>query len=113
MIDSYRFGQIVVRGKRYSGDIKIVMGEVVSGWRRKEGHVLQASDIDDILSTTPEILVVGMGEPGNMRVSDDLRRHLPGSGLVLVEEPTSRAVKTFNEFFRSGRKVAGAFHLTC
>jgi len=113
MIDNYRFGQIEVRGKRYTDDIKIVIGQVISGWWRREGHVLHTSDIADILSTTPQILVVGMGEPGNMKVSEGLRKHLSGRGVILIEEPTSRAVETFNELFGSGRAVAGAFHLTC
>ncbi len=113
MIESYHFGQIQVDGKRYNSDVKIVSGEVISDWWRREGHVLDIGDVDDILSTGPETLVVGMGDPGNMRVKDTLRRHLEQLGVILIEEPTARAVRTFNDLSGSGRKVAGAFHLTC
>jgi hypothetical protein len=61
----------------------------------------------------PEILVVGMGDPGNMKVTDKLRKHLASLGIILIEESTSRAAETFNSLFSSGRNVAGAFHLTC
>jgi hypothetical protein len=113
MIEKYRFGEIQVNGRKYTGDIKIVSGEVLSGWWRREGHRLYISDIEDILSVGPEIIVVGMGEPGNMKVADELRKHLAGLGIILIEEATSQAAQTFNNLFRSGRNVAGAFHLTC
>lgn len=113
MIEDYRFGTIQVNGKRYDGDIKIVSGEVVSDWWRKEGHAVDFSDIEDILAARPETLVVGMGEPGNMRVREALRKHIAEVGITLIEEPTARAVETFNELSGPGRRVAGAFHLTC
>jgi len=102
-----------VSGKRYDGDIKIVSGEVVSDWWRKEGHALESSDVEDIIAARPETLVVGTGDPGRMKVRESLRKQLAELGMDLVEEPTARAVKIFNELSGSGHKVAGAFHLTC
>ena len=113
MIESYHFGEIVINGRRYRGDVKIIAGEVFSGWWRREGHVLAVADIQDILAATPELLVVGTGSQGNMKVDDDLRRHLVSLGTILIEQPTAKAVVTFNDLFKSGRNVAGAFHLTC
>lgn len=112
-IGAYRFGEIEVDGKKYHGDIKIIDRSVISNWWRAEGHELTGSDIEDILSEAPEILVVGTGQPGNMRVMDELRERLAAKGVSLIEEPTPRAVVTFNRLKKSGKKVAGAFHLTC
>ncbi len=112
-IGHYRFGEIEVDGKRYTGDIKIIDGSVVSNWWRAEAHELAGSDIEDILSEAPEILVVGMGLPGYMKVRDELRERLAASGISLIDEPTPDAVATFNRLNNSGKKVAGAFHLTC
>lgn len=112
-IGRYRFGEIEVDGKRYNGDIKIVDGSVVSNWWRAEGHKLAASDLEDILARSPEILVVGKGMPGNMKVMDQLRKRLESAGIALIDEPTPEAVATFNRAQKSGKKVAGAFHLTC
>jgi hypothetical protein len=112
-IDSYKFGEIEVGGKIYTGDIKIVAGAVISNWWRREGHVLASCDIEEILSDPPQILVVGMGLPGFMKVDGELRDRLAASGTSLIEEPTPNAVATFNRLTRSGGKVAGAFHLTC
>lgn len=112
-VGDYRFGEIVVDGRRYTGDIKIMGGFVVSDWWRAEGHRLAFSDIEDLLSRGPEVLVVGMGLPGRMKVSDQLRKRLAAAGISLIDEPTPRAVATFNRLNKSGKKVAGAFHLTC
>ena len=112
-ISSYRFGEIQVDGKKYNGDIKITDGSVISNWWRAQGHELAVSDIEDILSEAPEILVVGMGLPGYMKVRDELRQHLAATGISLIDESTPEAVATFNRLKKSGKKVAGAFHLTC
>lgn len=113
IIGNYKFGEIEVDGKVYTGDIKIVGGSVVSNWWRGEGHVLAIADIDDILAVAPRVLVVGMGLPGRMKVNEDLRERLNGMGTSLIEEPTAKAAATFNRLTKAGEKVAGAFHLTC
>ncbi|MBP8645694.1 MAG: hypothetical protein KBH99_06200 [Syntrophobacteraceae bacterium] len=113
MIAGYRFGSILIEGKSYHGDLKILEGRVLPDWWRKEGHRVTPEDITDILSARPEILVVGMGEPGRMRVSDTLRALLAEADIQLVEEPTAKAVEIFNRLYREEKKVAAAFHLTC
>jgi hypothetical protein len=112
-IANYRFGEIEVDGKKYHGDIKIINGSVISNWWRAEGHELAVCDVEDILSEVPEIVVVGMGLSGNMKVGDELRQRLAATGITLIDEPTPKAVATFNRLKKSVRKVAGAFHLTC
>ncbi|SPF40311.1 conserved hypothetical protein [Syntrophobacter sp. SbD1] len=112
-IGNYKFGEIVVDGKRYTGDIKIIDGSVISNWWRAEGHKLASADIEDLLSEAPEVLVVGMGLPGRMRIMGELRERLTATGISLIDEPTPKAVDTFNKLKKSGKKVAGAFHLTC
>jgi hypothetical protein len=112
-IGSYKFGEIEVDGKIYTGDIKIVAGSVISNWWRREGHVLAVPDVEEILSDPPRVLVVGMGLPGLMKVDGELRRRLSSIGTSLIEEPTPGAVAVFNDLTKSGEKVSGAFHLTC
>ncbi len=113
MIDSFRFGKIVVAGKAYGSDIKIVAGRVVSDWWRRSGHRVEIDDVQDILEASPEVLVIGKGQPGLMKVSSDLRRHLQTQGIEVIEERTSRAVDTFNRLHASGRRVAAGFHVGC
>jgi hypothetical protein len=113
MIKNYQFGRMIVEEKEHHSDLKIIGREVIPSWWRKEGHVVDAEDVDDILAANPEILVVGMGDPGKMQVSDSLRAVLASTHIQLIEKPTAEAAAMFNSLSESGRKVAGAFHLTC
>ena len=113
MIEDYQFGTMTVMGQRHSQDLKIVEGEIIGRWWRKEGHSVHPEDVEDVLGVKPEFLVVGMGQPGLMQVTPELRSALAGARVHLIELPTAQAVETFNELLRKGRKVAGAFHLTC
>jgi len=113
MIEKYSFGSIVVKGQTYKSDLKIIGGDVVSNWWRKEGHLLRIEDINDILKYKPEVLIVGTGFFGMMKIDEALKRFLEEKGIKLIAERTSKAVKTFNEVYGEFTKVAGAFHLTC
>jgi hypothetical protein len=113
MIEEYHFGSMAICGYRYQADLKILDGRVVTAWWRQQAHVLDVLDVEDILAAGPEILIVGMGQPGMMRVADSLRSTLAAQGIELTEEPTARAVQSFNRLFLEGKRVAAAFHLTC
>lgn len=113
MIETYSFGNIRINGKSYSSDVKIIGEKVVSNWWRKTGHVVDVDDVTDILNSDVEILVVGMGQPGLMKVSPALKSELKNRGIELIEKPTAEAYVEFNRLHAKGKKVAGAFHLTC
>lgn len=113
MITYFSFGKIVVNGKTYTDDIKIVRGQVISDWWRKSGHRVDAEDVADILESGPEILVIGKGSPGLMKTGASLREECATHNMVLIEKKTSKAIEVFNKFFQEGRKVAGGFHVGC
>jgi hypothetical protein len=112
MIESYNFGSITVDGETYTGDIKIVDGRVVAGWWRLEGHALAPADIEDILDARPDVLVVGTGDPGLMRVLPETEKRLEELGILLIARPTAEAVGVYNSMLGQ-RKTAFAAHLTC
>jgi hypothetical protein len=113
MITNFSFGKIVVNGKTYVDDIKIVRGQVISGWWRKSGHRVDVEDVADILEARPEVLVIGKGSPGLMKTSGPLREELATHHIVLIEKKTSKAIEVFNKFFREGKKVAAGIHVSC
>jgi hypothetical protein len=113
MIDQYHAGQMIISGKSYHKDLKIIGGKVVSNWWRARGHSLSAEDIADILAAKPTYLVVGMGYAGFMEVPDALCQKLQGLDIKLIKEKTQEATHAFNHLVAQGFKVAGAFHLTC
>jgi hypothetical protein len=104
---------MTVQGTKYYQDLKIIDGQVKSNWWRKEGHRLDAADISDILSTKPDVLIIGTGYAGSMQVPVSLRTAVEGQDIEVVALKTSEATETFNRLFAQGKNVAGAFHLTC
>ena len=113
MIEDYTPGRMTVNGETHKRDLKIVGDRIVPEWWREEDHRLDVGDVEDILAAAPEVLVVGMGYAGNMRVEETLRSRLRQEGIEIISERTGDAVKTFNDLRGKGQDVAGAFHLTC
>jgi len=113
MIEDYAPGRMTVNGETHKRDLKIIDARIVSEWWCKEDHRLDAGDLEDVLDAAPEVLVVGMGYAGNMRLEETLRSRFRKEGIEVVSERTGEAVKTFNDLCAKGKNVAGAFHLTC
>jgi hypothetical protein len=102
-----------VDGKKYCQDLKIFGNEVHGNWWRKQGHRVEVSDLKDILSANPDVMVIGMGYAGFMEVPDSLRLALKERNIELISDRTPEAAKAFNSIQSKGKKIAGAFHLTC
>jgi len=104
----------VVRGKRYSGDLIIFPDRVKENWWRKEGHKLSLEDLEEVFSYTPEILVIGKGYFGMMKIPEEVQRFITGEkNIELISSITGKAANMFNQLLKEGKKVVGAFHLTC
>jgi len=112
VIESYHFGSIVINGKEFRTDVVILPDRVNAGWRRKEGHILSVDDIKEIVDAEPEVLVVGTGYSGLMKIDRKTREHLRSSGIRLIVAKTEEACEIYNELSKSKRAVA-ALHLTC
>ena len=76
MIDSYEFGAAVIDGRRYSSDVIIYPDRVKDDWWRKEGHRLCIDDLGDVVENKPDVIVVGMGDPGLMRVLPETQDYI-------------------------------------
>ena len=77
VIDSYSFGCMVIDGKQYTKDLMILPdGSIFHPWWRKTGHTLAMPDLQGAIATTPDILVVGTGNPGLMKPEGDLSLQL-------------------------------------
>lgn len=113
MIESYEFGRMVIDGETFTSDIIIIRDRAKGGWWRKEGHRLDIDDVSEILQEKPDVLVVGTGYTGMMSVPEETRKFIQSNGIRLEAQPTVEAWKTYNEWLRSGRRIAAAFHLTC
>ena len=87
MIERYSFGSIIILGKQYTSDLKIINGQVHSDWWRKSGHAIAVGDVADILNAKPDCLIIGSGSSGLMKLSEQLKQHVIDCGIHVIEEP--------------------------
>ena len=113
-IDSYSFGNIQIDGKDYATDVVLLGGDVKSPWWREAGgHVYAAEDFEELVAAAPEVVVLGTGYFGRVKVLDETLSAFAEVGSEIVVERTGGAVEYFNRFADEGRDVAAALHLTC
>jgi len=113
-IDSYSFGRIRVDGIDYSKDVILLRNEVRSPWWRSAGgHVYAPTDLEEVVAAAPEIVVLGTGYFGRVKVLDETLTVCAEAGSEVIVEKTSRAVESFNQLAAEGRDVVAALHLTC
>lgn len=111
-IDSYRFGQVEIEGQAYCSDLIIYPDRIDSHWWRKEGHSLHVEDLSGVVKARPELLLVGTGQLGMMKIPQDTKDFLASLGIALVAEDTEKACESFNRIVGE-RNVVFAVHLTC
>ena len=112
-IDQYRFGHIDIEGHGYDADVLIFPDHVQERWWRKEGHQLAREDLETVLTEKPEVLVVGTGYYGRMKVPEATIDSLRSAGIDVRIEKTSEAVAEFNRLQRECARIVAALHLTC
>lgn len=131
MIEEYKFGLIVIDGKKYTQDVEVRWTlpeknslreqecEVLKWWR-KESHIFDLEDIQRALDQKPDLIVFGTGAYGVVKVSERTKREIEDRGIQLIIDKTEEAVKTFNIILRESKreigkekKVIGLFHLAC
>lgn len=111
-IDFYEFGRIVVNGQEYRQDLIILPDRIIYPWWRIEGHSLDPADLKEVWSEKANFLIIGTGAYGLMKVKEEVKKKALNLGLILIIQPTSQAVQSYNQKLEEG-KVMGAFHLTC
>ena len=120
MIEEYKFGFITIDGKTYNHDVEVLWTDEVLPWRRAESHVIEVEDVERAVEQNPETIIIGTGESGVAKVTEEAQRFIKERGIKLIIDYTEQATRTFNirkeeSEEEEGRpeKVIGLFHLTC
>lgn len=91
LIETYSFGNITIDGKTYTSDVIIYPDKINDSWWRKSGHLLQIEDLTDVILYNPEILIIGTGAHGLMKILDKTKKFLESKGIELIIAETKRA----------------------
>jgi polyphosphate kinase 2 (PPK2 family) len=112
MIDKFEFGAIQVDGRKHDTDVVIYPDGRVEPWHRSREHKVEARDLDKVLRDQPEVLIIGTGTTGNLRVSAEASDRLQEAAVEPIIERTFKACELYKRL--CGRRgVAALLHVTC
>ena len=112
-IDSTKFGSITIDGRTYHDKDNYIIswdGETI-GLHTAERHLFGKPELERMLKKNPEMIVVGIGVSGLLRVSDEVRSLCREKGIKFVEMISREAIVKFNE--NLDKRVVAFIHVTC
>ncbi|RLE98521.1 MAG: hypothetical protein DRJ63_07535, partial [Thermoprotei archaeon] len=95
-VEKYSFGEIVIDEKTYTRDLIITPSKIMPNWWRRAGHELCLDDIREVLEEDIEVLVIGTGYSGLMRVLPEVYEAAEKKGIRVITEKSAEACKIYN-----------------
>lgn len=119
-ITRFEWGRFEMGGEVHSEDGEgvgkdiFVIGNCVLPWSARKGHRLTPEMVDCALHKEIDVLVIGNGVNGAIKVSKKTRMAVIAAGITeLIVEPTPEACATYNRLVGEGRRVGLLAHGTC
>lgn len=112
-IESYQFGKMVIDGIRHTNDVIIHKNKVRADWLRERSHHLTLADIPCLQEEKPDVLIIGTGKFGLVKIHKDVSDYCTENGIELIQKDSSSAVDIFNDMQDFGKHIIAVFHLTC
>jgi hypothetical protein len=116
-IDKTKFGTITIAGKKYENDVIIRLDGGVEKRKKKlskaiygTSHTISLDEARYVYETGAERLIVGSGQSGMAKLSDEAAAFLKDQGCQVDLLPTPVAIKVWNDVKGS---VIALFHVTC
>jgi hypothetical protein len=105
-----RFGELKIDDKIYYSDM-IVWWDGEREFVEKD-HVLDMKLFTKLLRKKPDVMVIGTGQQGRVRIPDGIRELAKARNVRLFEEISEKAVEIFNAMVATGRKTVAFVHTT-
>lgn len=110
-IDNAFFGSIIINGQKHDTDLTIYWdGEIL---QRERKHNITRNDIEELMLKEPEVIVVGTGNSGMMKIDTEAELSARLNGVELVVAETPKAAQEFNKLMRLKKRVVAVMHATC
>lgn len=110
-LEGYSFGRVTVDGAEETRDLIVLPDRVVTNWWRQDGHSLAMVDLEDVLDSLPQRLILGTGAYGRLQPDPHVIAELGRRGTAVECLRTDEAVRRYSEL--DERQTAAALHLTC
>jgi hypothetical protein len=116
-IQGTEFGSITVDDETYDHDIVIRLSGKVKKRKKKlskeqngTSHTVSLAEAEHIYDDGAERLVIGTGQYGNVKLSDEAESYFKDKACSVELSATPEAVKAWNK--AEGKTIA-MFHVTC
>jgi hypothetical protein len=116
-IDGTEFGSITVDGEIYDHDIVIRLSGHVKKRKKKlskerygTSHTVSVEEAEHIYDDGAEHLIIGTGQHGVLKLSDEAEAYFKDHGCSVQALPTPDTVRAWND---AEGKVIAMFHVTC
>lgn len=111
------FGYITVEGSRFEHDIMIRLSGEIKKRKKKlskavygTSHTISLEEAKHVYQEGAERLIIGSGQDGMVRLSEEAADYFEGKGCEVDLRPTPEAIKRWN---KAEGAVIGLFHVTC
>lgn len=110
-IEEYHFGSITIDGKIYNHDVEARWTNKVLPFQFQQRHTFDVEAIKRAVEQNPKIIIIGTGESGLAKVTNEAVNFVKEKGIELIIDKTEEAIKIFNT--ANEQSIVGLFHLTC
>ena len=111
------FGSITIDDEIYEHNVVIRMSGKVKKRRKKlskqkygTSHTVSLDEAKHILDEGAKHLIIGTGQSGALKLSDEAEKYFKEKGCSVELLPTPQAVDLWN---KAKGKTIGMFHVTC
>ena len=116
-IDKTKFGMITISSTKYENDVIIRLDGRVEKRKKKlskaiygTSHIISLDEAKYVYEEGAERLIVGTGQTGLAKLSDEAADYLKNKGCRAKLQPTPEAIQLWNE---AKGAVIALFHVTC
>ena len=116
-IDHTEFGAITIAGQVFTHDVLIRLDGHIEKRKKKlskavygTSHVLSLAEAKNIYEKGARHLIIGSGQDGNVRLSEEAAAYLGHKRCRVELLPTPEAISTWNAVEGA---VISLFHVTC
>lgn len=116
-INDTGFGYITIKGSRIEHDIVIRLSGEIKKRKKKlskavygTSHIISLEEAKYIYQDGAERLIIGSGQNGMMRLSEEAIDYFKKKKCKVDLQPTPKAIECWN---KAKGTVIGLFHITC
>jgi hypothetical protein len=115
-VTNVSWGRLRIEGHGSFKDAKLFPGGAKEWDWRESGTShsagIRPSDVEELLELGAEVLVLGTGMYGRLRIGTDTLRLLEERAVTYHQLRTSEAIELYNKL-RETEEIGGLFHSTC